>query len=105
MSVLLVWLVATLLFVILDASLKGTLKHLLVFPYAVVASAIVWLVFNTMWFNKRRNYLIISLMVWTLLAAVHLTVLVGGYNIWQVYLLGIPGQLIIVLWSKIGKRL
>ena len=103
MGVLLVWLVATLLFVILDASLKETVKHLLVFPYAVVASSIVWLVFNTMWFNKRRNYLIISLMVWTLIAAIHLTVLLVGFNIWQFYLLGVPGQMIILLWSKMGK--
>ena len=104
MGVLLVWLVATLLFVILDASLKGTVKHLLVFPYAVVASSIVWLVFNTMWFNKRRNYLIISLLVWSVTVAVHITVLACGYNLWQIYLLGIPGQVIIALWSVIGKK-
>ena len=104
MSVLLVWLVATLVFVVLDASLSGTLKHLLVFPYAVVASVIVWLVFNSMWFNKRRNYFIISIMVWSIAAAVHITVLVCGYNLWQIYLLGIPGQIIIALWSIIGKK-
>lgn len=104
MSVLLVWLVATLLFVILDASLKGTIKHLLVIPYAVVASAIVWLVFNTMWFNKRRNYLIISLVVWSIVVAVHITVLACGHNLWQIYLLGVPGQIIIALWSIMGKK-
>lgn len=104
MSVLLVWLIATLLFVILDASLNGTLRHLLVFPYAVVASMIVWLVFNSMWFNKRRNYLIISIMIWAIAVAVHITVLAGGHNLWQIYLLGIPGQIIIALWSIIGKK-
>lgn len=104
MSVLLVWLIATLLFVILDASLNGTLRHLLVFPYAVVASTIVWLVFNSMWFNKRRNYLIISIMIWAIAVAVHITVLAGGHNLWQIYLLGIPGQIIIALWSIIGKK-
>lgn len=104
MSVLLVWLIATLIFVILDASLNGTLRHLLVFPYAVVASTIVWLVFNSMWFNKRRNYLIISVMIWAIAVAVHITVLAGGHNLWQIYLLGIPGQIIIALWSIIGKK-
>lgn len=104
MSVLLVWLIATLIFVILDASLNGTLRHLLVFPYAVVASTIVWLVFNSMWFNKRRNYLIISIMIWAIAVAVHITVLAGGHNLWQIYLLGIPGQIIIALWSIIGKK-
>ena len=104
MSVLLVWLIATLLFVILDASLSATVKHFLVFPYAVVASAIVWLVFNSLWFNKRRNYLIISLMIWSLAVAVHISVLSGGHNFWQIYLLGIPSQIIVALWSVIGKK-
>lgn len=105
MSMLLVWLVASIIFVPIDIATTGVLVHWLAFAYAVPVSMLVWLIFNSMWFNRRRNYLIISLMVWTLLVAVHLTVLVCGYNIWQMYLLGIPGQLIIVLWSKIGKKI
>ena len=103
MSILLVWLVASIIFVPIDIATTELYAHWLAFAYAVPISMLVWLIFNAMWFNRRRNYLIISLMVWTLLAAVHLTVLVFGYNIWQVYLLGIPGQFIIMLWSKIGK--
>ncbi len=105
MSILLVWLVASIIFVPIDIATTGFLAHWLAFAYAVPVSMLVWLIFNAMWFNRRRNYLIISLMVWTLIAAVHLTVLVCGYNIWQMYLLGIPGQFIIVLWSKIGKKI
>ena len=40
MSVLLVWLVATLVFVILDASLSGTVKHLLVFSAENVKNSV-----------------------------------------------------------------
>lgn len=104
MSILLVWLVASIIFVPIDIATTGVIAHWLAFAYAIPASMLVWLIFNALWFNRRRNYLIISLMVWTLLAAVHLTILVAGYNVWQCYLLGIPGQLIIVLWSKIGKK-
>lgn len=104
MSVLLVWFIAVLLFVILDVSLKGTQRHLLVFPYAVVVSTVVWLVFNSLWFNQRRNYLIISLMMWSAVLSIHITILMAGVNLWQMYLLGIPGQLIIVLWSIIGRK-
>jgi transcriptional regulator with XRE-family HTH domain len=105
MSVLLVWLVAFLVFVPLDIVTKDTVAHLLAFAFAVPVSMLVWLVFNALWFDRRRNYLIISLMFWTLIFAVHMTVLVAGYNLWQLYLLGIPGQLIIILWSKIGKKI
>ena len=104
MSVILVWVVATILFVILDVSLQGTYAHFLTFAYAVPASCIVWLVFNSIWHNRRSNYIIISLMLWTLLAAIYLSVLAGGVNIRQLFLLGIPGQIIIALWSFIGRK-
>ena len=104
MSILLAWLVAFAIFVPLDIALKDAVAHWLAFVYAVPASMLVWLIFNSIWFNRRRNYLIISLMCWTLLAAVHISVLIGGFNLWQIYLFGLPGQLIIILWSKIGKR-
>lgn len=104
MSVILVWVIATVLFIIFDVALKDTYAHYLTFAYAVPLSCIVWLVFNSMWHNRRWNYAIISLMVWTLLVSVHLSVTAGGVNLWQIYLLGIPGQIIILLWSKIGKK-
>lgn len=104
MSVLLVWVIATLLFVILDASIKQGVAHWLVFAYAVVVSAIVWLVFNSIWHNRRRNYWIVSLLLWSVLMSVHLSILCGGANLWQIYLLGIPGQIIIMLWSVIGRK-
>ena len=99
--VLLVWLIATLVFVILDISMRNPTRHWLSFIYAVPVSMIVWLVFNTLWFNRRRNFLIISLLVWTVLACIHLTLLQFGFNVWLIYLLGIPGQAILVLWSQL----
>lgn len=104
MSVLLVWVIATILFIIFDASWHNSVANYLIIAYAVVASMLVWLVFNSIWHNRRRNYLIISGLMWSLLLAVHTSILVGGFNLWQMYLLGIPGQIIIVLWSIIGKK-
>ena len=100
MSVLLVWFVATVIFVPLQISLPRAPLNWLTYAYAMPASMIVWLIMNSIWFNRRLNYLIISLMVWSLLIAIHLTVL-PFYNIWQIYLLGIPGQIMIFLWSKV----
>ena len=104
MSMLLVWLVAAIIFVPVDIAVPGARAHWLAFVFAVPVTMLVWLIFNAMWFNRRRNYLIISLMCWTLIAAIHITVLAFGHNIWQMYLIGIPGQLIIILWSRIGKK-
>lgn len=103
-SVLLCWCVAALVFVAVDISFRNVHRHWLIFVWCVAASMIVWLVFNSIWFNRRRNYLIISLLMWSLLAAVHITVLTYHYNIWLIFTPGIPGQMIILLWSMLSFK-
>ena len=106
MSIVLVWSIALLLFVILDIFKDYmTGKHYIVFLFAVPSTFIVWLVMNSVWFNVRRNFLIISLLVWSILATIHLSLLIfAGYNMYKVYLLGIPAQIIIILWSRIKRK-
>ena len=99
-SVVLVWLIATLLFVVLDIVCAGLGPYWLAFVFAVPASMIVWLVFNCIWFDTRRNFLIISLLMWSVLISMYVSFLTLGFNIWQISFLGIPGQAIIVLWSR-----
>lgn len=101
MSVILVWFLALFSFVVIDIVPVEISTHWLSFLYALAVSLIVWLVFNSVWFNRRFNYVIISLFVWSLLACVHVTFLVYGKNIWQIFLLGIPAQLVILLWSRL----
>ena len=101
---LLVWLIALLIFVI-TSLIIGEIGYLrLSFVYAVPVSMIVWLVFNSIWCNKRRNYLIISFLMWSILAAVQISTLLFGLHLWMIYLLGIPGQVIILLWSMIKNK-
>lgn len=102
MSILLVWLLAVIAFSFL--SVGGKPGAWLAFVYALPVSAIVWLVLNSVWFNHRRNYLIVSLLLWSVLAAIFLTLLVCGVVFWQLFLFGIPGQAIILLWSRIKKK-
>lgn len=103
-SVLLVWLVATLAFVIIDYS-SNTSDHWLAFIWAVPVSFIVWLVLNSVWFNRRLNFLIVSFLAWSMIAALYLTFLPFGFNIWLVFVVGIPGQIIILLWSRLRYKL
>ena len=104
LSILIVWFTATLIYVTLDMTLPVNGAHFLVFAYALPVSAIVWLVFNSIWFNSRRNYLIISLMMWSAVLSIVLTLLACGITAWQLLLLGIPGQAAICLWSKLQYR-
>ena len=80
MSVLLVWLVATVVFVIFDMVPEGVTAHWIIFVYAVPASMILWLVMNSIWFNRRWNYPIISLLMWAVLASVYIS---GSVSCWE----------------------
>ncbi len=102
----LVWLIATFLFFVFNALPQVILPFdtWLFFIYALSPSIVVLLVFNSVWGNSRFNFGIISVLVWALLATVFLTILiVSTINLWQIFLLGIPAQCIIVLWSGLKK--
>ncbi len=104
-SVVLVWLIATVAFVSTDIASVEFSYRWLAYLWAVPASLIVWLVFNSVWFNKSVNFAIISLLMWSVLAAVYLTLLLAArFNIWILFVLGIPGQIIIFMWSGIKVR-
>ena len=102
-SVLLVWFIATFIFIQFDI-IGLSLDYWLAYVYAVPVSLIVWLVFNSVWFNPRRNFLIISLLTWSVLITVYLTALTFGHNLWIMFLIGIPAQAIIVMWSGLRSN-
>lgn len=104
MSIVLVWLIATFLFINFNLVSEHFQYMWHIFVYAVPASMVVWLVFNALWFNPRRNFLIISLLVWTLLVAIYLPLMNLSVSLWQIFFIGIPAQVIIVLWSGIRWR-
>ena len=104
----LVWLVATLLFVIFDLTLKPQVfRTWLLYVYSVPVSMIVLLVFNSMWGKRKINFLIISVLIWSTLASIYLSFFVmvpQYYGIWLVFMLGIPAQAIVFLWSGLRSR-
>lgn len=106
LSELIVVFLATVGYVVVDMAWPAFSGKWLPFVYAVPVAMIVWLVFNSVWFNSRRNYLIISLLTWSLLLSVALTVMVWGGNAWQLLFLGLPGQAAILIWSRmnVSKR-
>lgn len=100
LSVALVWLVATILFTVLDY-VPGVSWQWIVFVYSMPLSFIVLLVFNCIWGTTKWNFVIITGLVWSFLLSVYLTFL--SLNIWMVFIIGVPAQIIIILWSGIKK--
>jgi len=80
------------------------LRTWLVPVYMLPAATIVWLVFNTLWFDRRRNRLIISILMWVTLLCVCITFAAFGISQWETLLLGVPGQIIIWLCFQFSGR-
>lgn len=101
LATMLVWLIATIVFVCF-----GIFNNYLwtIFVYALPITMIVLLVFNSIWGKPRWNYLFVSLLMWSTLVSVYLTFM--SPNVWLIFIIGIPGQIIIILWSgiKLEKR-
>lgn len=104
MSVLLVWLIASLAFVILVGIYGSRPVFSLSFLYAVPVSCIVLLVLNSVWFGGRKNFYIISLLMWSALATIVATLRAFSGNFFPlIFILGIPGQIIIMLWCLLNN--
>jgi transcriptional regulator with XRE-family HTH domain len=95
-----VWLIATLAFIY---GMILTLPYQwLYFLYAVPVTCIVLIVFNSIWGNRRLNYTIISVFTWSSLATAFFHVLaMTGHVIWIIFIIGVPVQVSIVLWSQL----
>ncbi len=103
-SLVSIWLAAVLIFVLISLIFKEATHQWLTFIYAIPVTSIVWLVLNSVWFNTKRNYLIISLLMWSVLICIQLTLYIFGIRVELIYLVGGPAQIIILLCAFIKKR-
>lgn len=101
LSAMIVWLVATVVFVFL-VIFQAPVHEWLSFIYAIPLSLIVLLVFNTIWGNKILSAVILSLVVWTVPLCLCLTI--DQENIWYLFLISVPCQILTVLWYIMRVR-
>lgn len=71
--------------------------------YAVPVSAIVLLVLNSIWGTRRHILVLVSVLVWSILLVVHISLLPLG-NFWMIYLFGLPAQAIVLIAFSIRKK-
>ena len=103
LSALLVWFVALLAFVIVSSI--GIPKSWIAFIYAIPACAIVMLSLRSAWRDFRWNQVLISMIVWGCLLSLYVTLLLYfNLNIWKLFLLGIPGQIAVLLWFRMYRK-
>ena len=105
LSVGIVWLVSVCAFVALQLFKKEECAWLS-FIYAIPTSAIVLIVYASIWKHRILNFVSVSTLIWTVLLSVYLTgkllSLAYGWDysgLWCVFLLGVPLQVLEVLWT------
>jgi transcriptional regulator with XRE-family HTH domain len=101
-----VWLLGTCAFVLSDLFQQ---RIWFAFVCCLPLSILVLLVFNSIWGRKSFNFLLVSSPMWTLFLALYLGLLIyASYNFWMLFIIGVPGQIIIMLCFRIkgasGKK-
>lgn len=99
LSVTPVWIIATLIFTLIAIFTGDYVWY--IFYIAVPITMLLFIIFNSIWGNRRNNYYIISVFIWSILFCLYFTLY--QYRIWQIFFLGVPAQITIYLWSKLKK--
>lgn len=72
------------------------------FVWGAPISAALLRFFNHKWKTKKLDVLLSSIFFWTLLASLYVQFL--SYNIWPIFLVGVPIQVILVLWNILRTK-
>lgn len=105
LSVGLCWLVAVVAFVFIGIIWPDVPNTWLAFVYAVPASAIVVLVFSCIWHYRWVRIAAITVLIWLTLTCIYLTAHVCGAEIGLIYFIGVPLQILALIFFVPWKSL
>lgn len=107
LSETLVWLVFATFFAVFVIVIPNAFTWWLLFIYAAAASSILGVVWAGIFHRRLYQMITTSLIVWTTITAVYLTILFQVPNanpfIWLLFLIGVPLQILAVLWYFLRK--
>ncbi len=102
LSTTLVWFVALLIFVVISSF--DLPYSWIAFLFALPVNAIVLLSLRSAWHDFRWNRILISVIVWGFLVSIYASFLVFlRFNMWKMFLLGIPGEIATSLWFRLFR--
>ena len=102
LSSVLVWFVALFIYVVLSS--LGLENSWLAFFFAIPANAIVLLSLRSAWRDFRWNRALISAIMWGGIVSIYMSLLIlVQVNVWRLFLLGVPGQIAILLWFRMFR--
>jgi len=101
----LVWLIATIAFVVLGMlDLPGVSSAAwLSFIYAIPVSMIVLLVFTLLWGSKIHTFLTLTVLYWSIPLAFYLSFDYG--KLWMLFIVIIPLQILTIIWFILKRKI
>lgn len=102
-SIMLVWLIATIIFISFVIVAPHINKSWLSFIYAIPISLIVGIVFSCLWGSNNLKTIVISLFAWSIPLSICLTF--SFSRLWFLFICVIPFQILILLWFKLKDLL
>lgn len=103
LSVGIVWLVATVIFFFFRIITQNVFKEWLIFIYALPISAVVLVVFTSVWWGKLSRFLAISALIWTIPISLYLT-LISVPEMYIIFVVAAVVQVLAILWILLLKR-
>ena len=102
LSSVLVWFVALFIYVVLSS--LGLENSWLAFFFSIPAIAIVLLSLSSAWRDFRWYRALISAFMWGGIVSIYMSLLIlVQVNVWRLFLLGVPGQIAILLWFRMFR--
>ncbi len=105
-----VWLIAIVAFVTIALIIPTITKTWMSFIYAIPITLIVVLILTSVWGRNLANCITSSLLVWTVILAVYLSLLFllpnPPHTLWCIFLVGVPLQTLVIFfffYKKIKK--
>ena len=110
LSETLVWLVFGIFFTVFSIFLRDVFAWWLLFVYAAAASAILAVVWAGIYHKRLYQLIATSCIIWFTIASIYLTALMvtlpnPNQNLWLLFLIGIPLEVLAILWYFLRKNL
>ena len=104
-----IWMIATIIFIYPLLFMNKTNAYWPIFIWAVPGNALLLVILNRFFFYRSKIISLVSwtTFLWSLLTAfyMHFTFFTNlGYNLWMIFIVGIPAQAVIILWYILKKN-
>lgn len=98
----LVWLVAVCCFAFIEIIFPTFINTWIFFVYALPVTTLILFILTSVWGKSIANAVILSLLVWFTILALYLSLIIfidnPSPNLWELFLIGVPLQGLIVFW-------